>query len=598
MGTTTINKTNGDILTTITDGAAEDGVSSSSSTNLALIGRLYKNYGELVNENFVKLLENFANSTSPSKPVIGQIWYDTTNKILKYYTGTGFVTIARMTSSNAEPGNSLTGDFWYDTADNQLKMRTLASSWLIISPQYTTSQGKTGTFAENIVDSSNGNHVCIVHYQSGVVTAIECKDPSWSPKLTITGFTTVISGYNLAEINDQKFNGTAVNSEKLGGINADMYALKTGGELSGALYLPNAGAYIGNAQDLHIYRDGGVSKFKTTTGQFQFITNTDTALTITQDEQSLFASGTASVPSISFGDDPNSGLWSPMIGQVNLSIGGTSIVGFTSSDMTVNGNIAATGFSGTINSTSIVNSGNVSVGGTVTTAFANVTGTLTTGNLITRGITTIGDASTDIVYLNASNVIIGNGVRFNGGDVTATNDLYVNGEIAGQNGTANVVVRPGLDVSGGLRVTGTAQITALDVASTFAAGTNNMLELDGANRLKLNSASVADGYNSSGDFTMGATNVIRSFNTAKFWVAYRNFAPLLIDSHNIAAVVKAGSNNYAFSLFTSPAFSSAGLALVGSNSVRFQSAPEVGSTSFAVFTLVESSLMGLAIYSA
>lgn len=208
MGTITINKTNGDILTTITDGAADI-----STTGLAYIGRLYKNYGELVNENFVKLLENFANTTAPNAPMIGQLWYDTTNGVLKVYRSTGFTTLARLTNSSAEPGNALTGDLWYDTADNQLKMRSASSSWIVVSPQYNTSQGKTGTFAETLVDQSNGNHICIVHYQSGVITAIESKDPNWIPKIAISGFTTIIPGYNLADLNDQKFNGTATNSK-------------------------------------------------------------------------------------------------------------------------------------------------------------------------------------------------------------------------------------------------------------------------------------------------------------------------------------------------------------------------------------------------
>ncbi len=66
--TVTINKTDGTVLTTIADGAVD-----TSSTNIALIGRLYKNYGELINENMVKLLENFASTSSPSTPIIGQI---------------------------------------------------------------------------------------------------------------------------------------------------------------------------------------------------------------------------------------------------------------------------------------------------------------------------------------------------------------------------------------------------------------------------------------------------------------------------------------------------------------------------------------------
>ena len=48
----TINNTRGTILTTINDGVVD------STTTVSLPGRQYQNYGELVNENFIKLLEN------------------------------------------------------------------------------------------------------------------------------------------------------------------------------------------------------------------------------------------------------------------------------------------------------------------------------------------------------------------------------------------------------------------------------------------------------------------------------------------------------------------------------------------------------------
>lgn len=81
-----INKSNGDLLVTV-----EDGTADLNSTSLALVGRNYAGYGEYLNENFVKLLENFSRSTQPSSPITGQLWYDSANKILKVYDGTDFV---------------------------------------------------------------------------------------------------------------------------------------------------------------------------------------------------------------------------------------------------------------------------------------------------------------------------------------------------------------------------------------------------------------------------------------------------------------------------------------------------------------------------
>ena len=67
----TVNKTSGALLATVSDGTIDN------STDLTFIGKNYSGYGELLNENFVKLLENFANTSAPSSPIAGQIWWDT-----------------------------------------------------------------------------------------------------------------------------------------------------------------------------------------------------------------------------------------------------------------------------------------------------------------------------------------------------------------------------------------------------------------------------------------------------------------------------------------------------------------------------------------
>ena len=80
----TINKTDGTVLATVADGTLD------TTTNLNLIGKNYAGYGEILNENSVKLLENFASSSSPTKPLTGQLYYDTTLAQIKVYNGTAF----------------------------------------------------------------------------------------------------------------------------------------------------------------------------------------------------------------------------------------------------------------------------------------------------------------------------------------------------------------------------------------------------------------------------------------------------------------------------------------------------------------------------
>ena len=81
-----IYKTNGKVLTTVNDSDVD------ISTSLNLVGKNYAGYGLAVNENFIYLLENFASTSAPAKPIIGQTWFDSTptqNK-LKVYDGASF----------------------------------------------------------------------------------------------------------------------------------------------------------------------------------------------------------------------------------------------------------------------------------------------------------------------------------------------------------------------------------------------------------------------------------------------------------------------------------------------------------------------------
>lgn len=59
-------------------------------TSLKLVGRDYFGYGEAIAQDLVDLLENFASadSTGPSNPTTGQIWYNDADAAFKYYNGT------------------------------------------------------------------------------------------------------------------------------------------------------------------------------------------------------------------------------------------------------------------------------------------------------------------------------------------------------------------------------------------------------------------------------------------------------------------------------------------------------------------------------
>jgi hypothetical protein len=85
-----INNTRGNVVAIVADGTV-----NTTATDLALVGRALTDYGTYENENYVYLLENFANSTAPLQPILGQLWYNsTTDVISSYSTGNVFVALA------------------------------------------------------------------------------------------------------------------------------------------------------------------------------------------------------------------------------------------------------------------------------------------------------------------------------------------------------------------------------------------------------------------------------------------------------------------------------------------------------------------------
>ena len=85
-----INNSRGQIVAVVGDGTV-----NTTATDLALVGRAVTNYGDYQNENYVFLLENFANGTAPTQPILGQLWYDSSNDVLNTYnTGNTFTALA------------------------------------------------------------------------------------------------------------------------------------------------------------------------------------------------------------------------------------------------------------------------------------------------------------------------------------------------------------------------------------------------------------------------------------------------------------------------------------------------------------------------
>lgn len=188
-----INKFNGDQLVVLQDGTID------TSTSLSLVGRNYVGYGESQNENFVFLLENFANDAPPSRPVVGQLWFNTAENTAFTYDGNQWNPIGSATISSSTPSNSNLGSLWLKTPVNQLHVYT-GTEWRFIGPESVEGFNTTRARAASIDDTSGNPRPVIFIETNGIPIAI-CASENFTihPNNSVTGFANNIKiGINLS----------------------------------------------------------------------------------------------------------------------------------------------------------------------------------------------------------------------------------------------------------------------------------------------------------------------------------------------------------------------------------------------------------------
>lgn len=185
--------TNGNLLVVV-----PEGTSDSVTTSLTFVGRNFPGYGIYLNQNFVKLTENFANGSAPNGPLQGQLWWDTTNKVLKIRSGTTWkvVNSGRTGTGNNPPSSELQeGDFWWDPANKQLFVWNSSGggSWALVGPTTSAASATTGFLANVNGIQTLGN----ISVMGKTVAAFSNADYApFSPSIPISGITTVRPGLN------------------------------------------------------------------------------------------------------------------------------------------------------------------------------------------------------------------------------------------------------------------------------------------------------------------------------------------------------------------------------------------------------------------
>jgi microcystin-dependent protein len=202
---------------------------SNTDTSLTFPGRNVTGYGQTVGENFLALLENFAGPNQPANPVEGQIWFDTTSRTLQLYDGVDWKAASDIQKSVVAPGveQSKVGELWVDTVNQQLYVFS-GTDWILVGPNF-SSGTQSGPLVEAIIDTENNTQTVLAFYVDDAPIAIVSKN-SFTPKNTITGFTSIKTGINLTTNSTVGVGGfgpklygtaTAADSLNIGGVAID-----------------------------------------------------------------------------------------------------------------------------------------------------------------------------------------------------------------------------------------------------------------------------------------------------------------------------------------------------------------------------------------
>ena len=256
-----VDKFNGAFFVSVEDGTID------TTSDLRFVGKNYAGYGEVQNENFLHLLENFSNTTAPPKVVTGQIWFDSANKKLKFYDGSRFKLAGGAEVSTTAPSGLTTGDFWWDSAAKQLYAWT-GTEFALIGPEASPDLGSSivsASVVKGTVGTAVGPHTILKVIADDKVIGIFSKTAFTldNAQNAIDDFTVVKKGFTLAKsqsgisTDDYVMWGTANNAARLGGFAADQYIKQGENSFTGEVQFYDPGLTVGDGNDFRLRVEGG-----------------------------------------------------------------------------------------------------------------------------------------------------------------------------------------------------------------------------------------------------------------------------------------------------------------------------------------------------
>lgn len=488
----TITRTNGLNPIVIPDGTIN------TSTSLTLVGKNYPNYGAILDQNFITLLENSASANKPTAPVTGQLWWDSNRKTLKVNIDGGtsdasWKNVGSTTSQSTAPaGNNNIGDLWWDTSRNQLWAWN-GNEFTLVGPIGGSGgiSSRTLTWDDGVTQSN-----VLTFELGGSVYAILSNSVEFTPLIYINGFDKIMPGLNLVSptfLSNSKFTGMSTDAALVNGLPATSFMRTNINTLTtGTLTVNNnSGLYVGTGSNFHVsVAVPNVAVInETTNGNMQFKVNdsggTRTAMNIYPNGNIIANFDFTVAGNISFSNTTNDLLITgtsrsinPTTGALRLTVGGLGVAGNINTGGSQNnfvGNVTAANLNSNavVSATTVVATGNVyGTIGTPAQPYITSLGTLTglgssgtisavnyNGLISTNSqpyITTVGTLTSITVSGNSNLGPVGN-VKITGG----SNGQYMTTDGSGNlswksiSGSANQV--PYFNPSGLL--TGTANIT-------------------------------------------------------------------------------------------------------------------------------------------
>lgn len=519
----TIYKSNGaQVGPSITDGTVD-----TTSTSLTLIGKNYAGYGVFLNENYLFLLENFANGAPPKFPLNGQLWFDSTNRNLKLYDTSGTTPkwkgFAASTLSTAQPSDPVPGDFWWDQTKQQLNVYsqtggTGTGKWVLVGPAYTSTSGnRSGAIVSTILDSASKSHVVIQFYVEEVVMAIISKDSTFTPQNSIPGFTLISPGLTLVSPNSiagVAINGIVSNAQYIG-VGASQIAASSilrndqAGTLAGSLTINNAsGLLVYGTNSFQLSVDPATQavsyQSKNANSDLNFLVTSPSSGSLTP-LKILGANGRVSIPLVLASTSATTGALvvggGVGIGGALNTTGAVSIADTTASTTTTTGALKVAGGAGI--------GGAITSGGILKTTAVTTSLNATTGALVVAGGAGIGgevhigsaQASTSA---STGALVVTGGVGI-GGTLNATIGVILSTQASTTTTSGALIVNGGVGISGNLNTSRAIGLTNVPASKYF------VMDVDSTGNLTVYSGPAGAGL------SVSSLNPITTYNTGAMY---------------------------------------------------------------------------------